>query len=172
MNLEKALLQEHSKHQTIAIAKWIGNDKERFEQIVNLFKSGNSKICQRAAWVLGYIEPQNLNIIKPHLFAFLNMLDLNVQDAVKRNIVKTLESIDIPENLIGIAADKCFKLLASPDEAIAIKVYCMSVLYTICKKEPELKNELKLLIEEELRFGGAAIKSRGNKILNLLKKFK
>lgn len=170
MNLEKALLQEHSKHQTIAIAKWIGNDSVKFAQFVNLFKSGDNKICQRAAWVFGHIEKQNLNIVQAHLHTLLNMLDLNMHDAVRRNIVKTLESIDIPENLIGIAADKCFKLLANPDEAIAIKVYCMSVLYTICKKEAELKNELKLLIEEELRFGGAAIKSRGNKILNLLKK--
>ena len=54
----------------------------------------------------------------------------------------------------------CFKYLESPDEAVAIKAFALTVLGRLAKKYPEIIPEIKLLIEEQLPHQTAAFKSR------------
>ncbi len=90
--------------------------------------------------------------------------------AVKRNTLKILQFVDIPEDLLGITADICFRLLNDGKEPIAVKVFAMTVIFNIVKKYPELNEELKISIEEQMPFASAGFKSRGNKILKALLK--
>jgi hypothetical protein len=46
----------------------------------------------------------------------------------------------------------------------------MTVLFNIVKKYPELKDELKMSIEDQLPYGSAGFKSRGRRILKSLEK--
>ncbi len=64
--------------------------------------------------------------------------------------------------------DICFKYLEFPDEALAVKVFSMTVLGNLAKKYPEIKPELKLLIEDQLPHQTAGFKSRAKKILKQL----
>ena len=66
--------------------------------------------------------------------------------------------------------DICFNFLLSQDEPVAIRVFAMTVLGNIAQKWPELKNELRMAIEENMEFGSAGFKSRGKKELKRLKK--
>ncbi len=40
MDLEQALLAEHSRAQADKIVQWIGNDQRRFDQLFKLFQQG------------------------------------------------------------------------------------------------------------------------------------
>ncbi len=81
-----------------------------------------------------------------------------------------LQFIDIPEELLGLTAELCFNFLNSGQESIAVKANAMTVLFNIVKKYPDLKEELKITIEEQLPFGSTGFKNRGSKILKALKK--
>ena len=72
--------------------------------------------------------------------------------------------------MLGKAANSCFYLLANPNQPVAIQAFSMTVLLNICKKEPDLKNELKILIEDQLEYSKPAFKSRGKKTLIELQK--
>ncbi len=65
-------------------------------------------------------------------------------------------------------ADSCFTFLSDPKEPIAVKVFSMSVLANITKKQPELRDELRIVIEDQLPYSTPAFKSRGGKILKEL----
>ena len=78
--------------------------------------------------------------------------------------------MDIPDDLLGITADICFSFLNSCQEPVAIRAHSMTILYNIVKKYPELKEELKVSIEDQIPYGSAGIKNRGNKILKALEK--
>ena len=54
----------------------------------------------------------------------------------------------------------CFKYLESPNEAVAIKAFSLTVLGKLAKKYPEIIPEIKLMIEEQLPHQSAAFKSR------------
>jgi hypothetical protein len=107
-------------------------------------------------------------LIIPYVERMLHNLDAPHHDAVIRNTFRTLQNIDIPEELEGLAFEKAFNFLANPQNAIAIRVFAMSVCGNIAQKYPELKHELIPIIEEQLPYGSAGFKNRGIKVLKSL----
>ncbi len=168
MNLRQSLLKEHSKKQCRKIVKFVGNDKQKFKSLMNLLYDEDSIVSQRAAWPIGFIGKDHPELVEPHLKKMLKTLEIPVHNAVRRNIVRVLENYDIPEKYLGLAANNCFTLLEDPAIAIGIKAFSMTILFNICKKEPELKNELKLIIESMLEGASPGILSRANRILPAL----
>lgn len=168
MDIKDELLKEHSKRQTLKIASYIGNDTNRFADLMSVFVTGPYRVTQRASWVLSHCAEAYPYLVTPYLEKLIDNLDHEQHDAVKRNTVRLLQFIDIPEDLLGKAADHCFRLLADKTEPVAVRVFSMAVLGNICSKEPALKRELRLLIEEELPYGSAAFLSRAKNILKSL----
>jgi hypothetical protein len=165
MNLEEELLKEHSKHQTLKIANYIGNDSSKFAALMKLVLGNNELLCQRSAWVMSSSFDKHPQLIAPYLRQLIDNLSNNVHDAVKRNSLRILQHIDIPEELQGTACNICFNLLQSNDTAIAIKVFAMTVIKNICKQEPELTNELISVLQLQMPTASSGFISRANKIL-------
>lgn len=170
MDIKEEILKEHSRKQATKIADYIGNDKEKFGQLMKFFFTNNTILSQRSAWVMSSCVIAFPTLIVPYLKQLLENLENPVHPAVKRNSIKVLELIEIPSAFMGIATNVCFKILLSNKEEVAQQAYAMSVLYNIAKKEPELKNEIKLVIEDMLPHGSPAILSRGKKVLAQLAK--
>jgi len=166
LNLREELLTEYSKNQSIKLADWIGNDANKFAELMRLMlQDTDEKVMQRAAWVFSFCTRKYPDLVKPYLKEMIENLEKPVHDAVKRNSLRALAEIDIPDELLGLTVDICFHFLVSADAAIAIKAFSMKVLENICKKEPELLAELKLVVEERLPFESKAFQSVGRKIL-------
>lgn len=171
MDIRKQLLTTHSKENTTLIVKYIGASRERFDELMKLFLYGEYRVIQRAAWVLGDVarlHPQMAMAYLPEMVENLKKPDLH--DASKRNTLRFLQEIEVPEAHWGELAEICFNCLTSMEEAIAIKVFAMTVLLGIVKKVPELKDELRYAIEDQLPYGSAGFKSRGKKVLKALEK--
>jgi len=172
MDIRATLLVEHSKANTMKIVNYIGDDQARFDDLMGHFLTNEYRVSQRAAMAVGHAADLHPKLIKKHLRSLLeNLSTPDVHDAVKRNTIRLFDKyIDLPEELMGIAAELCFGYLDDPQEAVAIRVFSMSVLYKICLQEPELGNELIMVLEDHLPHGSAGFKSRGNKILAKLRK--
>jgi hypothetical protein len=168
MNLREDLLREFSKAHTVDIARKIGANQEDFEELITLFLGKEYRVTQRAAWVVSHCADEHPWLIEKHIEPMILNLQKPVNDAVKRNTLRVLRYVEIPEDLMGIAADICFKYLLSGKEPVAVKVHAMDVLFNITRKFPELKEELKLAIEDQMPFGSAGFRSRGGKILKSL----
>ena len=168
MNLEAAILKEHSKNNTLRIARWIGNDKQRFRELMDLFLKGEYRVTQRAAWIVRHCADRDHSLVAPYLDKMLDrMLAPDVHVAVKRNAVGILQGIDIPKRLRGKVATICFDFLES-NEPIAVRVLSMSVLANIAKCEPDLNKELRLIIEQRMPWEGPAFHARAKRILKQL----
>lgn len=166
MKLRETILAEHSKKQTLKIVKWVGSDKKRFAQLVKLFLKDEYRVVQRAAWPISCIIIQHPELVKPYLGKFIALLTQeNLHPAVIRNILRLLQFVDVPKKYLGKLTNACFHLLISSDSPIAFKAFSMTILKNICIKEPELKRELKIVIEEMMKEGSAGIRARGKKVL-------
>jgi len=64
----------------------------------------------------------------------------------------------------------CFEWLNDPAEAIALKIYSMTILYKISNTYPDIKPELISSIENEIPKNSPAIRGRGRRILKRLYK--
>ncbi len=170
MDFRDSLQKEHSKAQTIKIADYVGVNKAYFKKLVEVYLAGPYRITQRAAWPLSLCVERHPELILPHLTQILNHAARpNVHDAVKRNTVRLLQFIEIPSRYLGKAANLCFGYLKNRKEAIAIRVFSMTVLNNLSVKEPDLRKELELLIEDELPYASPAFRARARRTLKEIK---
>ena len=171
MDLKAAILKEHSKPQALLIRDHIGDNQALFNELMIHFFSNEYRVTQRAAWVMSHCVDKYPFLINPHLEKMIyNLKEEKIHVAVKRNTVRILQEIEVPETLMGPLVDYCFKFLLDPKETVAVRVFSMQILYNICKKEPELADELRIVIEEFMPHGTTGFRSRGKKILKGLQK--
>src|SRR3546814_3981435 len=116
---------------------------------MKLFFSDQYRIQQRTSWAVMHCVTRQPTLITPYLEKMINLLDKPVHDAVKRNITRILRDIDIPKAFHGQVADHCFRLLGDATSPVAIKAFSMYILQKIVRAEPELANELRLIIEKD-----------------------
>ncbi len=149
MDIKEALLQEHSKRQTIAIANYIGNNSTRFNVLMKLVLGNEPLLVQRGYWVLGYCAEAHPELFKNHIKSLIEHLSkVGIHDAVKRNTLKVFQFVDVPDKLLGAVVDICFGYLYSASEAIAVKGLSINLLVDTCVRYPELKEELLPLLHE------------------------
>ena len=79
-----------------------------------------------------------------------------------------MQDIELPEKYHGEIMDMCFRYLESPAESLAVRIFSMSVVTNLVKYYPEIKAELKLIIEDQLPHQTAGFKSRAKKVLKQL----
>ena len=169
MQLRETILAEHSKANCSRIAKWVGKDPQRFDELFHLFLHDDNCVMQRAAWPLSYAVIAHPPLIQKHFGTLLkNLKKPGLHDAVKRNTVRLLQDIAIPKKYQGEVMNICFDYIISPSEKPAIKAFSLSVLLNLSKPYPEIIQELKTIIEDRWDFESAAFKSRAKKILKEL----
>jgi hypothetical protein len=170
MKLREQILKEHSKANREAIVKLVGTSQERFDELFDLFLNDEYRVVQRAAWPLSYIVIAHPQLIKKHFSSLLKNLEKRgIHDSVKRNTVRLLERVTIPERFHGQVMNICFNYVASPQEAVAVKAFSLTVLERLSQQYPEIKKELKTIIEDRWDYESAAFRSRAKKILTRLK---
>jgi hypothetical protein len=166
MNLREEILKEHSRRQADKIIRWVGDDPQKFEELVKLFLKGEYRVTQRAGWPLSDIAIAYPHLIARHLKKLLLNLDKpNLHNAVLRNTLRLLQFVKIPRPLQGLAAETAFRLLNDKKQPVAIRVFAMSVIGNLCAGHPELKQELKLSIEEQIPYGSPGFKARARMVL-------
>jgi hypothetical protein len=167
MDIREALSKNTPKKQTMLIVNYIGDDEEKFAGLMGYFLGDVYRLSQRAAWVVGYCAEYQPQLVAPYIKTMVTLLERkDVHDAVKRNIVRFLQFIEIPKNLRGKTFSHCYELLSDPNEAIAIRCFSMSVAFNIAKDKPDLLNELKVLIAECMKHSPTpGFASRAKKIL-------
>ena len=166
MNIKTALLKEHSKKQCDTIVKWVGNDQKRFDELFDLFLLDEYRVIQRAGWPISYCVEKHPELIRKHFAKLIkNLSRKGIHDAVKRNSVRLLQYVTIPDKFHGKVMDICFRYITSPAEAVAVKAFSITVLQNLARQYPEIINEIKLVIEERWDYETVAFKTRAKKLL-------
>lgn len=169
--IREMLLQEHSKAQMLRIVESIEIDNSLFQELIDIFFGNDSRLVQRSAWALKHLAIQSPRFIVPYLDKLVaNLKKDNLHDATIRNSLRILEDMKIPSRLHGEIVTICFDYLEDFHTAIAIKCFSMTIIWNICEYEPDLSNELKLLLEDQMQYQSAGFKSRGKKILKAIHK--
>lgn len=149
MNLKEALNAEHSKALTLRIINYIGDDADRMAKLMDCFFSDQYRLCQRASWAVGYMAEKQPTLLEPYLERLILNLNNPVHDAIIRNTMRVFRDLPtIPDDLLGLTADVCFRYVTTPSVAVAIRSFAMRVLEKICRKVPELKEEMRMTIED------------------------
>ena len=168
--MRETILQEHSKKQCLKIVAWVGDDKNRFAELINLMLQDEYRVAQRAAYPVSYCVRKHPQLIKPWFGKMIKKMgDTKAHDAVRRNSLRILEEVDIPEKYCGQLFEISNQYLHNLKEPIAVRAFSISVMCNIAKKFQELKNEVLLNCESMLHCGIPALEARGRNTIKELK---
>jgi hypothetical protein len=165
--LRKLLEAEHSQSQMNAIVDWVDGDQTRFNQLVKLFLQGGYRITQLASWPLSNCAVKHPFLIRKHYRALINhMKDPKNHRAVKRNILRIFDLIEIPEKYHGELMNECIAYIENPQEAIAVQAFALGILKKLTQFYPEIRHEVEIIIESRLPSSSKGFQSRAKKYLS------
>lgn len=169
MKLLDQILKEHSRANCLAIVKWVGHSQPRFDELFHLFMTGTDRVIQRAAWPLSYAVQKEPSLIRKHLSPLIKQMEKNgLPAAVRRNALRLLQDVEVPPRLQGKLMNLCFDYICDPKEKAAVKAFSLTVLEHLAQQYPDIKGELRRIIEDRWGQETPAFRSRGRKILKRL----
>ena len=169
MIIKEQLLFEHSKSNAELITNYIGTDRNRVEELISCFLSKEYRVSQRSAMVITRIGDDHPELLTPHIEELINtFIDPTEKDSVIRSLVRFFQFYNLPEEYQSVVLDRCYALLKDSEQAIAIRAFSIGVIYRISKEYEELKNELKLVLEDLYTVGSSGLENRRKNILKLL----
>jgi hypothetical protein len=165
MSIREMLLKEHSKRQTLKIAKYVGGNQERFDELMSCFFCNELPVNQRSAAVMYEAAVKCPSLVKKWIKKLVRYLDQPVHNALKRNTVRLFQFIEIPKSIQGITADRCFMLLNDTMQPVAVRAFSMTVLGNLARQYPELGNEIRVSLETTLADSSPGFRARARKVL-------
>jgi hypothetical protein len=149
------------------------------DQLTDLTFHPDTQVGFRAAWLLDttiLAEPER----------YINNLDYFVQRmgqvtnaSCKRHYTRIMMHLTAPDALKAVkeklastdletVVEKCFDWIIDPKVKVAVKVFAADTLFNLCGRYDWIKEELTSQVQFMMRDGGAAIQSRGKKLLHSL----
>jgi len=168
MNIREALLEVHSKAQAELICAYVGDDPGRFAELMKFLMGPVYRLSQRAAWPVSYCIQRHPDLIDPYWGKLAGQLEReDAHVAVRRNIARLLQFVDIPKRHQGRIFEACYTLAVDPIQPVAVRCFSMSVAAKIAKSQPALLAELRTAVAEHPEVMTAGIRSRARRVLGI-----
>ena len=168
MNIRDALLEVHSKAQAEKIVDYVGDDPKKFAELMRLFLGPVYRITQRAGWPVSYCIERHPGLVKPYFSQLLKQLErVDVHVAVRRNVARLLQFVEIPKRYQGRVFDACYSLFDDPKEPVAVRVFAMTGAAQMAHNSPELMDELRLVAAKYPQASTAGFRARARRVLGV-----
>lgn len=141
------------------------HDPAQFDTLMQLALNDTRQRSWRAAYLADKIHDEKPDLLQPYLPAITAQLQVEKNASKRRHWLKLISQNPIDAEHIGFLFDYCIETFTSGQEAVAVRVHAMQILYNISEMEPDLKPEVLQLIEQEMEYHPTAgIRSRGKKL--------
>jgi hypothetical protein len=166
----REILFDSSKLNGLIVMEYAINNKDFFKNLIPIIISEDGKYALRASYVLCLMSKEKPELIKPRITEIIDIISKVKDSGIKKNLLKIFASYIIVKNEehLGLLVDMCFRFVMSPAESIATRVYSMEILQNATLIEPDLKNELKLVLEEIIMNSENGLLSRAKKTIKRL----
>jgi hypothetical protein len=150
------------------IADYVGSDPGRFAVLMKYMLGSVYRLSQRSAWPVSYCIQRYPELAKPYFNILIQQLErADAHVAVRRNVARLLQFVDIPKRYHGRVFDACYNLFADPSEPVAVRVFAMTVAAKVARDEPDLLDELRLVATKHPEAATAGFRSRARRVLGV-----
>ena len=157
-----------SKRSRDELIEMLSDDPVLFDELMSMYV--NEEVDELYGWPLTYVIERYPERGIKWVELLLNKLNSTDRDDAKRNITRSLQFVEIPEEHMSLALDYCYRILGSESEKTAARVFSMSVVYNITKKFPDLSAELLDTLTMLFPMASAGFQSRARTIIKDLAK--
>lgn len=147
LNLTEILSQPINKAIIMQIISEIELQPSDFQQVFDLIFDKNKNIAWRAAWITDHISRKHSkwfsNQMKVKLISFSQT---DAKNGHLRLCLSILLKSGLPADISGDFVNFCFNNILEEKTAIAAKALSIKLLAEICKTEPDLRNEVEVVL--------------------------
>lgn len=119
----------------------------RFDELLQLALTNQPPHSARAAWMLSTCMTKNDSRVMPMIIQMIDVIP-KVVDGQQRELINVLRILDLPEEGEGLLFDVCVQLWCDLKKIPSVRFKAFNYILSVCKKYPELKNELNVLSED------------------------
>lgn len=131
------------------LTSFVEKNPKIVRELVFLTNGNDLKLSMRASWALQHISFKYPELIKPHIGSLIKSLKKEKQHTgAIRNVIRIFHEIEIPEKYSAELYDLCLNYIKNGTLPHAIRAFSITLLGDICKKYPELKPEVELVLNE------------------------
>jgi hypothetical protein len=170
MNIREELLKERSKAQMHQIRDYIGDDPERFSELMEILLNDTPKLMEYAAWALSHCMDEHPQLVAPYVKYLIPHAKEAPHSAVARNITRALSMTNLNPDDQGSAFDLCWEFAESSKQEIAVRVHSLTVLGRVAKNYPELAAEVFALAKGFQEYDSPGLRSRGRRVAEDMEK--
>ncbi len=155
-----------------ALASQLENDQERIDKLLEIaFSSGERRVVANSFWILNHLSMSSINTYLSHIRN--DMIDFVMnQTLIRHGLVLSLinESIDeLNEDEFRVDfLDFCFQNILNPSFNCSCRSLMIKIAYKMVRPFPELRSELRIIIDSLPPGQQASIESVKRKIIRLL----
>jgi hypothetical protein len=146
----------------------VGRSAGHFRALLDMALHEKDPLAWRAAWILDGSAEKHPEIAVGHIHRIIRKLPGIKSTGVTRSLLRLLCRYEIPEEDQGLLIDLCFGYMVSELYPVAVKVHAMQLIYNHVLLYPELKGELRTVIEDQVIHNSAGFRSRGMRIIGNL----
>jgi hypothetical protein len=147
--LSQSLIADQSSENRKKWAIYLIENQIDIKNFVDLVLS-ERKLALRFIWLIGdlcEINPEYLAPSIPHFYALKEKVKFPNYD---RSLAKMFLHCGIPNDMEGEIIDELFSWIMDPKISVATKTNSMLALKKVLVKYPELENEFRLIIKDQL----------------------
>jgi len=148
MDFLKIFSKPITKEVIVQIISEIRMQPVEFQKVFDLIFNENNNIAWRAAWVVDNFSRKNNDCICDKMKVKLMDFSQTVtKDGHLRLCLSILLNAGLPANVSGEFINFCFGNILNKKTAVAVKALSVKILSKICETEPDLRNELKVVLQ-------------------------
>lgn len=148
MNFREQLKNPASLGYIEIIAQSVGAEAEAFEELFGLMFDEDTDVAWRAAWVCSKISRKN-----PEVFRFYYIQQIadavltTKHHGVRRGLLSLLNDLPLPDLISVELINQLFEWMILPKADVSQQVLSMKLLYKICLKQPDFRQEMLAYLE-------------------------
>lgn len=169
-NLRELLLKGNSRSYTDFVADIVSKRPGLVSELWEIYLSAEEPVSRRAAWIIDTASENKSEWAEPFLPALICKLPDFDHDGLKRHALRIISRLPFPYGTEGDLMNIAFEWLVKTGESVAVKMYCIQILYRLSATEPDILQELYDTIEFQMQDGTPGFKSIGSKMMQQIDK--
>ena len=153
------------KNEKIELAKVIIEHPELFDKLLDLLQNCDRRMSLSGSWVMSEAVERSPDLLIGQYPSLYGLLKKPCHTSMPRNVLRAMAYGNIPDELEGDLFEMCLTTVQINKEAAAVIANSITILQMICRKHPELANEISEILHSRIRYESASFKSRAKGFL-------
>ncbi len=169
--IEEILLDFKSNRNYKYSANLIAQNKMFIKDLLRYCLTVKYPYPQYSSWLLSHVAENHLELVLQFHFKIIDTFLCCQDPSAQRNLSNVLTKLPKIDYREGELLDTYFSFLTNSESKVALKVYSMYQIVPFLKDYPELKSELKSIVEARMQKETPAFTAAGRKVLKQIQKY-